>query len=96
MCLLNINVPNVSEEEISGVQFTFAGYQNYTEEVVKRSDTRGKDYYWVGGTYKGPEHIPGSDGNAIVANFISVDLQSFSTIEEGLVSPLREFIENLE
>lgn len=100
LCVLNINVPNISEEEISGARFTFAGYQNYSEEVVKRTDTRGKEYYWVGGTYKGPDDIPGSDGNAIREGYISLDLQSLTGTEPKMLMQakdrLKELIEKLE
>lgn len=90
MCLLNINVPNIPEEDITGVEVTFAGYQQYTEEVVERTDTRGRSYFWVGGTYQGPRDIPGSDGNAISAGKISVELQS---LDHRIVEASQELME---
>ena len=96
MCLLNINIPNLPSEEISGVKLTFAGFQNYSEEVVKRSDTRGKDYYWVGGTYRGPADIKGSDANAVEDKLISLDLQDLRGFEPKDLSKLKELIEKIE
>ena len=73
--LLNINVPNLSWEDIAGIQSTFVGVQKYSDEILERSDIRGRPYYWLGGQYLGSEDIPGSDCNAVADGFISLDLQ---------------------
>lgn len=96
MCLLNINVPNIEKEKIAGVKTTFSGYQNYSEEVVQRIDTRGNSYYWVGGTYRGPSDLAGSDGNAIAENYISVDLQSLTGTQVEFSKELLEIIKKKE
>ncbi len=96
MCLLNVNVPNIPEEKIAGVKVCFAGFQQYSEEVVEREDTRGRKYYWVGGTYIGPKQIPGSDCDAVFNNYISLDLQSFNPLEKVDNSSIHEFVKLLE
>lgn len=82
MCMININAPNIPEENISGIKLTKVGFQKYSEEVVERVDTRGRNYYWVGGTYEGHENIPGSDCNAVSEGFISVNLQSLTEVDQ--------------
>ena len=94
MTLLNINVPNLPPEEIKGVELTSTGYQKYSEEIIKRSDGRGKSYFWVGGTYQGYEDIPGSDCNAVYEGKIAVTLQDLSGRDE-LNSEAREKIKSL-
>jgi len=76
MTVLNINVPNLPMEKIAGVKVTRSGFQKYSEEVVERVDTRGRNYYWVGGTYRGYEEIPGTDCYEVYNGYISVNLQS--------------------
>ncbi|MEX0799476.1 MAG: 5'/3'-nucleotidase SurE [Bacteriovoracaceae bacterium] len=76
MSLLNINVPNLPQNQIKGVRIAATGYQIYSEEVVERQDIRGKSYYWVGGIYKGHQDVSGSDCNAVDEGFISVNLQN--------------------
>ena len=93
--LLNVNVPNIPEEEISGVKMAFTGFQQYSEDVVEREDTRGRKYYWVGGTYQGPKMIEGSDGEAIKNNFISVDLQVLHPYEKVDVTKIEEIVKGL-
>lgn len=96
MCVLNINVPNVPPEEIAGIKTTFAGFQEYSEEVIERIDTRGKKYYWVGGTFRGHKELDGSDGTAVDKNFISLNLQDLGGKTYSNLTPLTEFLNKLE
>ena len=47
--LLNVNVPAVKMEEISGVILTRQGVRRYVDVFEKRVDPRGKSYYWLAG-----------------------------------------------
>jgi 5'-nucleotidase len=95
MCVLNINVPNVSWENVAGLKYTYAGFQNYTEEVVERVDTRGRKYFWVGGMHNGHISLEGSDCNALAENCISVNLQNH-TGKEIDIDSLNSFINELK
>src|SRR5690606_18967842 len=75
--LININVPNRPWEEIKGLQLAELGLQKYTYDVVAREDTRGKHYFWLGGSYEGAENIPGSDGNAVAEGWAALTIQTF-------------------
>lgn len=44
--LLNINLPNLPQEEIKGVEITRLGQRDYTESVQEGFDGRRK-YYWI-------------------------------------------------
>lgn len=70
--ILNVNVPNVPAKSIQGYQFTKQGKRDYGDIIAERIDPRGKKYYWIGGNMTGFMNIPGSDCNAILANFISI------------------------
>ena len=76
--VLNVNIPNLPGNKITGVKYTTPGIQNYSEEVIEREDNRGKSYFWVGGTYQGHEDIPGSDCNEVNKGFISLNLQDLT------------------
>jgi len=47
--LLNVNVPSIPPEEIKGVKVTKLGKRVYRDAVVKKTDPRGRAYYWIGG-----------------------------------------------
>lgn len=47
--LLNVNVPAVSPQDIAGVALTRQGVRRYIDTFEKRTDPRGKTYYWLAG-----------------------------------------------
>ncbi|MDZ7820437.1 MAG: hypothetical protein U5N26_00730 [Candidatus Marinimicrobia bacterium] len=48
--LLNINVPNVdSAQDIRGVKITEQGMAQWQETFDKRTDPKGRTYYWMSG-----------------------------------------------
>ena len=46
--LLNINVPNLDEEEIRSYRVTVQGRYTHENGVVEKVDPRGRKYYWIG------------------------------------------------
>jgi 5'-nucleotidase len=47
--LLNVNVPPVAEKDIAGTALTRQGVRRYYDWFEKRTDPRGKTYYWLSG-----------------------------------------------
>ncbi len=71
--LLNVNVPDLTPEQIKGVRWTVQGKRRFTkEQVVENTDPRGRKYYWVGGTDLEWEGNPNSDHAAVCDGYISV------------------------
>jgi 5'-nucleotidase len=84
--LLNVNVPSSSPDQIKGVKVTKMGKRIYQDAVIKKTDPRGKDYYWIGGNppiwYPGEE----TDFDAVEAGMISVtplqlDLTDYKSLD---------------
>ena len=48
LMLLNVNVPALKWEDISGAIITRQGVRRYVDVFEKRIDPRGKTYYWLG------------------------------------------------
>lgn len=69
--LLNVNVPSLPSEQIKGVRVTKLGKRLYRDAVVKKTDPRGRDYYWIGG--KAPVWFPGEETD-------------FEAVEQGMIS----------
>jgi 5'-nucleotidase len=88
----NVNIPNIDSAKIKGVRVTRQGVRFYAGDVVKRKDPRGKDYYWIGGSYKGFEPSDISDCHAIEEGWISLTPISidcthneyYTTLSKGL------------
>jgi 5'-nucleotidase len=66
---LNVNVP---EGDPQKYQLTFLGRRPYAHSVHKRTDPRGRSYYWIGGDPAQAEDLPGSDCTAVSQGIISV------------------------
>jgi len=47
--LLNVNIPAVIQAEITGVTIARQGIRRYFDIFQKRTDPRGKTYYWLAG-----------------------------------------------
>jgi 5'-nucleotidase len=70
--MLNLNVPDVSLKKIKGVRIAPQGFRFYSGTVLRRKDHRGKDYYWVGGSYQGFLQEGETDCHAVDTGFASL------------------------
>ena len=70
--ILNINVPDVSYENIRGFQATRLGNRHKSEGVIKQEDPRGDMMYWVGPPGAAQDAGEGTDFYAVENNYISV------------------------
>ena len=70
--LLNVNVPNVPEEEIEGVMTTRQGKAVYQEFFDERKDPWGRSYYWMVGEKVKMKQDKAVDDSAIFNNMVSV------------------------
>jgi 5'-nucleotidase len=81
--LLNVNVPNLPEDQINGVQITRLGKRVYRDELTVRTDPHGRKYYWIGGSLPPTAHREeGTDSTAVEDGYVSItpihmDLTSF-------------------
>lgn len=90
--LLNVNVP-LHPIETNGISWklTRQGKRNYGQYIVKRSDPRGRAYFWIGGDASGAEHIDGSDIEAVEAGLISVTPLSIDLTDYAALKSLRSW-----
>jgi len=84
--LLNVNVPDRPDGELTGVEVTRLGTRLYQDALVERLDPRGRRYYWIGGELPGGVAEEGTDIGALEAGRISVtpirlDLTDHSRLE---------------
>ncbi len=70
--MLNVNVPNRPWKKLKGIRTAKQGHRIYGSEVVRRTDARGRDYFWIGGTYQGYKPIPESDCWYVDHGFVAV------------------------
>jgi 5'-nucleotidase len=71
--IININFPNLPPEAVDTVEVTRQGLRDiHNMRAEKRTDLRGRDYYWMGFTARRPAMGEGTDLAAVLAGRISV------------------------
>jgi 5'-nucleotidase len=85
---LNINVPNVEENEINSYKITKQGRRIYGDAVVEEVDPSGQKFYWIRG-HRGFGSVEGTDFEAVANNHISItplhlDLTDYRSMEEAI------------
>ncbi len=68
---LNINLPPDNRKPYRKFEFTSQGFRTYRDIVVRKTDPRGKAYYWIGGRPKW-RSTPGSDFDAVERGIVSI------------------------
>ena len=88
--LLNVNVP---PGPVRGYRFVRLGRRTYGNEVVEKTDPRGRKYYWIGGEGGATnEDIPGSDCNvAMKDRLVSVTPLHLDSTHDAVLSELRSW-----
>ncbi len=71
--VMNLNFPPVAPDEVEGVEVTVQGMRDESYlHFDKRTDLRGRDYFWLGYRAKPMTPSPGTDLAAVRAGRISV------------------------
>jgi 5'-nucleotidase len=92
--ILNVNVPDIPIEQITGFESTRLGNRHKAEPVIKEIDPRGRPLYWVGPAGDEQDAGPGTDFDAIRRGAVSVtplqiDLTRYDAID-GVANWLQE------
>lgn len=89
--MLNVNVPLAPMDRIKGVRITSMAESHYVEEIDKRTDPRGREYYWIAGTLKIVGDGAGTDMAAIRDGFVSITPLTARLTEKALLPKLEEW-----
>jgi 5'-nucleotidase len=89
--LLNINLPPIPGDDISGIRVTTLGKRVYSDSLVRTTDPWGRTGYWIGGgqiSWSGRED---SDFRAVQDGFISVTPLHVDLTNYGLLEDVRQW-----
>jgi 5'-nucleotidase len=70
--ILNVNVPDLPYERLRGIKATRLGHRHRSEPVIRASDPRGREVYWVGPAGEGADIAAGTDFHAVTEGYVSV------------------------
>ncbi len=91
--ILNVNVPNIPWDQIKGIQATRLGHRHKAEPVVRASDPRGREIYWVGPPGAEQDAGPGTDFYAVRNGYVSVTPLQVDLTQYALLDSLGDWLE---
>lgn len=90
--VLNVNVPGLDREDISGVAVTELGKRMFTDTYERRIDPRGKVYYWMAGELINEPEDAKTDIAAVRNNKISITPITYDMTRKGIMTELEQEI----
>ncbi|MCB0525083.1 MAG: 5'/3'-nucleotidase SurE [Lewinellaceae bacterium] len=70
--LLNVNIPQLSEEEIKGIRLCRQADARWVEKFVEGHDPSGQPYYWLTGEFVNNDEAEDTDVWALKNGYISI------------------------
>lgn len=70
--LLNVNVPDIPYDQLTGMEVTRLGRRHKAESVIKTLTPRGETVYWVGAAGGAQDAGEGTDFFAVQRNRVSI------------------------
>ena len=89
--MLNVNIPHLPWHQVKGVRITRLGSRTYRDTLVRKTDPRGRDYYWIGGEDPVWEGRAGSDFKAVEEGFISVTPMRLDLTDDPAVEAMADW-----
>lgn len=71
-CVLNVNIPIATVDEIKGVKICRQAYAKYEEDFIERQDPHNRKYYWLTGEFVNFDEGTDTDVWALANNYISI------------------------
>jgi 5'-nucleotidase len=90
LILLNVNVPNLPMNEITGISVTRQGPRQYVDRLEQRKDPSGRPYYWLSGTVAKHETQQDWDVTAASEGRVSITPLHLDLTDHDLYGQLRE------
>jgi 5'-nucleotidase len=94
--MLNVNVPDVPEQEIAGIFLTKQGKSKWDDIYEERKDPYGRGYFWLTGKLLDVDTDTDIDQAAISKNFVSITPIHFDLTDYDTFNKMKSWkIENL-
>ena len=90
--LLNINVPDISYEELKGMEVTRLGRRHKAEAVVKSQTPRGETVYWVGAAGPAQDAGEGTDFFSIQHDRVSLTPLQIDLTRYGQMAAVKDWL----
>lgn len=89
--LLNVNLPALEGEGYKGVKVTKLGIRRYQDVFEKRTDPRGRTFYWLAGEAIETGEDADSDVVAVRSNYVSITPIQYDLTHYPMLDPLKNW-----
>ncbi|MBC3757147.1 5'/3'-nucleotidase SurE [Hyunsoonleella sp. SJ7] len=89
--VLNVNIPDLPEDEIKGIKICRQARANWVEEFDKRKNPSGRDYYWLTGKFVNLDGGEDTDEWALEHNYVSVVPVQFDLTAHHCIQNLNDW-----
>jgi 5'-nucleotidase len=90
--ILNVNVPDLPDAQLRGLQVTRLGQRHRSEPIVRAKDPRGRNVYWIGPVGAGADAGPGTDFHALSQGYASVTPLQIDLTRHALLPDLARWL----
>ncbi len=89
--VLNVNIPDISEEHIKGIKICRQAKGNWVEAFDKRINPSGRDYYWLSGKFVNLDEGDDTDEWALEHGYVSVVPVQFDLTAHDFIQNLNRW-----
>ncbi len=89
--LFNINIPSLEKGPIRGIRSVPQNVAPYIESYDRRTDPRGRVYFWNNPDYSCPDPHPDTDVTALAEGWITVTPLQFDLTHAALLHEMRDW-----
>ncbi|MFL5341806.1 MAG: 5'/3'-nucleotidase SurE [Gemmataceae bacterium] len=89
--LFNVNIPSLEKGPVKGVRVVPQNVSPYIEKFDRRTDPRGRTYFWTSSVLRCPEPLADSDVTAMDESYITVTPLQFDLTNAVLLELMREW-----
>ncbi len=93
--LLNVNVPNLPYEQIKGFRVTRMGRSRFATIFHRRTNPRGKEYYWMDGEMKIFDDDANTDLRTLAEGYVSLTPLWFDLTHQEAIPKLEKWTDTL-
>jgi len=90
--MLNVNVPDVPYDELTGIESTRLGFRHRSEPLVKEKDPHGRSIYWIGPAGEGQDAGAGTDFEAIERSAVAVSPIKVDLTRHEMLPSLKDWL----
>ncbi len=90
--LLNVNVPDVPQQQLQGMEVTRLGKRHKAEPVIKADNPHGETVYWVGRAGKAQDAGEGTDFHALARSRVSLTPLQIDLTQYGQLDAVRSWL----